>query len=88
MTAEVRIPSQAGVQWTPEMAASAIGKPFLDKPTDGAQIGEVVAADVVEGDLVMKIEIKTGALVGFDLQDEEVRCVSLGLRPPSVVSPA
>jgi len=83
MTAEVRIPSQAGVTWTPEMAATAIGKPLLDRP-DGERIGEVVDAEVVDGDLVIKVEIDRGGVVGFDLADEDVRCVSIGPRPPSV----
>jgi hypothetical protein len=86
MTAEVRIPSQAGVKWTPEAAATAIGKPLLDRPTDGEQIGKVVAADVVDGDLVLRLEIDGGGIVGFDLADEEVRCVSLGPRQPFVAS--
>lgn len=86
LTVEVRIPSDDRVTWTPEKAATAVGKPFLDHPTDGDRIGEVVAADAVDGDLVMTIEIDRGALVGFDLADEEVRCVALGLNPPAVKS--
>lgn len=86
MTVEVRIPSDDRVTWTPEKAATAIGKPFLDETDDGEKIGEVVAADVVDGDLVMTIEIVRVALVGFDLKDEEVRCVALGPRLPSVVT--
>jgi hypothetical protein len=86
MTAEVRIPSQCGVEWTSEMAATAIGKPLLDAPTDGKQIGEVIEAGVVDGDLVLKLEVTGGGVVGFDLADEEVRCVSLGPQLPAVVS--
>lgn len=85
MTAEVRVPSQDCVRWTDEMAATAIGKPFIDQPVDGAQIGEVVRAEVVDGELVLFIEIDRGGIVGFDLATEEVQCVSLGLPIPRVV---
>lgn len=81
MKLTVRIPSDERVTWSEEAAKTAIGKPLLDHPTDGARVGEIVAATVSDaGDLVLAVEVFQ-ANVEYDLAAEEILCAAL-MRPP------
>jgi hypothetical protein len=77
----VRIPASNGHEFTAEEAATAVGKPLLDRVGDGARrVGTVRAAHQERGDLVLDVEIDNFA-VEYDLAKNVVNAVSLVPKP-------
>jgi hypothetical protein len=78
----VRIPASNGHAFTAAQAATAIGKPLLDRVGDGARRCGTIRQAYAEpgGDLVLTVEIDNVA-VQYDLARNVVNAVSLVPKP-------